>query len=200
MASDRKQVVCREMCFYCFDVLERHLNNAPAPKKPSFPNDPYPLFVTWRIGSEERLRGCIGTFEGINLHQGLREYAITSATKDTRFSPISKNELKDLQVSVSLLTNFESASGYLDWTIGLHGIRIEFLSDNGSRRSATYLPEVASEAGWNKVETIDSLLRKGGFRGSITEAVRESISLTRYQSEKLTVNYEDYQLWRSQQV
>ena len=36
-----------------------------------------PLFVTWKLGQEQRLRGCIGTFNAINLHSGLREYAIT---------------------------------------------------------------------------------------------------------------------------
>lgn len=36
-----------------------------------------PLFVTWKIGKDKRLRGCIGTFSAMNLHAGLKEYAIT---------------------------------------------------------------------------------------------------------------------------
>ena len=52
---------------------------------------------------------------------------------------------------------------------------------------ATYLPEVALEQGWTKIEAIDSLLRKGGFVGKITEDVRRKIVLTRYQSSKHTV-------------
>ena len=36
-----------------------------------------PLFVTWRIGKEKKLRGCIGTFNEMLLHHGLREYAVT---------------------------------------------------------------------------------------------------------------------------
>ena len=36
-----------------------------------------PLFVTWKIGGERRLRGCIGTFTAMSLHSGLREYAVT---------------------------------------------------------------------------------------------------------------------------
>lgn len=35
----------------------------------------------------------------------------------------------------------------MDWTLGVHGIRIEFLTERGSRRSATYLPQVAPEQG-----------------------------------------------------
>ena len=36
-----------------------------------------PLFVTWTIGKDMRLRGCIGTFNAMQLHAGLREYATT---------------------------------------------------------------------------------------------------------------------------
>ena len=36
-----------------------------------------PLFVTWKIGRDRHLRGCIGTFAAVHLHSGLAEYAIT---------------------------------------------------------------------------------------------------------------------------
>ena len=179
-----------EMCYYCFDALVSHLNRADPPRKPSFTNDAFPLFVTWK--SDNQLRGCIGTFEALNLHRGLRDYAIQSATEDSRFSPITSNELPNLNVSVSILTQFEEANDYLDWEIGVHGIKIEFTTERGSKRSATFLPEVASEHGWDQLKTIDSLLRKGGFRGTITEDVRRSIRLTRYQSEKVKASWADY--------
>ena len=47
-------------------------------------------------------------------------------------------------------------------------------------------------AGWNHIQTIDSLLHKGGFKGSVTPDVRRSLKLTRYQSEKVTVSYQEY--------
>lgn len=83
----------------------------------------------------------------MHLHSGLREYAITSALKDSRFSPITVDEFPRLTVSVSILQGFEEANGYLDWTLGVHGIRIEFLSERGMKRTATYLPQVATEQG-----------------------------------------------------
>lgn len=46
--------------------------------------------------------------------------------------------------------------------------------------------------GWDKIETIDSLLRKGGYRGHITPDVRESIKLTRYQSSETHLPYDEY--------
>lgn len=83
----------------------------------------------------------------MHLHSGLREYALTSALKDSRFAPISRDELPKLTVSVSILQNFEEANGHLDWTLGVHGIRIEFINERGCKRTATYLPQVATEQG-----------------------------------------------------
>jgi len=134
----------------------------------------------------------------MNLHIGLREYAMTSAFKDSRFSPITKDELQKLHVSVSILRHFEDGMNYIDWEIGIHGIRIEFQTEKGSKRTATYLPEVAPEQGWDHIQTIDSLLRKGGFKGLISSETRRSIRLTRYQSEKVTVSHQEYKdYWRN---
>lgn len=46
--------------------------------------------------------------------------------------------------------------------------------------------------GWDVTQTIDSLLRKGGFRGLVTPEIRKNIKLTRYRSEKVSVSYQDY--------
>jgi MEMO1 family protein len=53
------------------------------------------------------LRGCIGTFEPQrpNIAQEVITNAISSAVHDPRFSPISEQELKDLDYSVDVLTN-----------------------------------------------------------------------------------------------
>ncbi|XP_071860882.1 AMMECR1-like protein isoform X2 [Bombus fervidus] len=151
-----------------------------------------PLFVTWTTGKDRRLRGCIGTFNAMHLHAGLREYATISAFKDSRFNPITLEELPRLHVSVSILRHFEDGADYLDWIIGVHGIRIEFHNEKGNKRTATYLPDVAIEQGWSQIETIDSLLHKGGYKGLVTPDIRRSLKLTRYQSEKVTVSYQDY--------
>lgn len=196
-ANQVPKVICAEMCYYCFDSLAALFSDTQV-SKPSFTNDPYPLFVTWTATRDHDLRGCIGTFSPLNLHKGLRDYAIQSATKDSRFSPITRSEFPNLSVAVSLLTNFEPAKDYLDWQVGVHGVRIEFSSvSGGQKRSATFLPEVAPEQGWDKVETIDKLIRKGGHRGQIDEEFRLSISMTRYQSEKLKVSYSDYIAWKT---
>ena len=136
--------------------------------------------------------GCIGTFNEMQLHQGLREYAVTSAMKDSRFSPVSREEFPSLHVSVSILCHFEDGADYTKWDLGTHGIRIEFHNERGSKKTATFLPEVPTAQGWDKTQTTNSLLRKGGFKGSVTPDVRRSIRLVRYQSEMISVTYADY--------
>lgn len=78
----------------------------------------------------------------------------------------------------------------MDWTIGKHGIWIEFLL-NGRKTTATYLPEVIPDQGWNKREALESLLHKGGAR-SITDDLFSTIRLTRYQSSKAYCTHEEY--------
>ncbi|CAF4846315.1 unnamed protein product [Pieris macdunnoughi] len=187
-----ESVAIPDMCYFCFDVLYSQLHSMDPPQTPDFTNEAFPLFVTWKIGKEHRLRGCIGTFNAMHLHSGLREYAITSAFKDSRFSPITRDEVPRLTVSVSILQHFEEAEHYLDWKLGKHGIRIEFVNERGSKRTATYLPQVATEQGWDQIQTIDSLLRKGGYKAAITADMRRSIKLTRYQSEEISASYNDY--------
>ncbi|KAK8964697.1 hypothetical protein KSP40_PGU014881 [Platanthera guangdongensis] len=45
---------------------------------------------------------------------------------------------------------------------------------------------------WTKMEAIDSLMRKAGYNGVITEALRKRLRITRYQSSLYTMHYSDY--------
>ncbi|KAG4997131.1 hypothetical protein AAZX31_10G116600 [Glycine max] len=185
----------KEMVVHCFDTLLAHYNSTEAPP-PAFDQAQHPLFVTWKKvvnGGDPRLRGCIGTLEARSLINGLKDYALTSALRDRRFPPIQVNELPLLECTVSLLTDYETANHYLDWEIEKHGIIIEF-SDPvyNTRCSATYLPEVAANEGWTKTEAVDSLIRKAGYNGPITDELRMQIQLTRYQSTLFTMHYSEY--------
>jgi len=186
----------QEMCVYCFDSLIAHFDKNKGPPTPQFPNASYPLFVTWhkaaRKSSEPQLRGCIGTFKAKRIHDGLNEYALTSALNDRRFSPVTFSEIPQLHCSVSLLTDFEEVSSVWDWEINQHGIWIDFVDPAGVSRNGTYLPEVAGEQGWTKEEALESLVRKAGYKGALTQALISSIKMTRYQSSKHTLTYQEY--------
>ena len=123
-------------CLYCFDVLASHLHQTQSPDPP-FPTDAsFPLFVTWNKRNQHGqhdLRGCIGCLSPLPI-TSLKDYALTSALNDRRFAPIDARELPQLQCTVSLLTNFELASGLYDWEIGLHGVQIDYADPMGQVR------------------------------------------------------------------
>ena len=89
-------------------MLENVLNKGK--EMPPFPADlpsvEVPIFVTFHINDDE-LRGCIGTFSPGPIATQLQRFTIQAAFKDSRFNPISKAELNDLDVGVSLLVKFE---------------------------------------------------------------------------------------------
>ncbi|CAD6198205.1 unnamed protein product [Caenorhabditis auriculariae] len=185
-------IATADMTVFCFDVIESKLSGRKDPPAPSsIPPVKLPLFVTWKVGSHNTLRGCIGTFSELNLQEGLRDYAKVSAFEDHRFKPIRKDEVSSLSCGVSLLINFEPALDYRDWTIGTHGVRIHF-SDGRSQLSAVFLPEVAAEQGWNHLETIDALIAKAGHRGKVDENLRMSLRVVRFQSSKFVMSYAEY--------
>nr|XP_051197472.1 uncharacterized protein At2g38710-like [Lolium perenne] len=48
------------------------------------------------------------------------------------------------------------------------------------------------QQGWTILKTIDSLTRKAGYNGTITESLRSKIRVTRYQSTLYTMHYGEY--------
>jgi AmmeMemoRadiSam system protein A len=70
------------------------------------------VFVTLR-DSDGELRGCIGHLEPnyATLSQEVASCAVSSATRDTRFAPVTKDELFDLRIELSVLSPTEPVSG-----------------------------------------------------------------------------------------
>ncbi len=95
--------------------------------------------------------------------------------------------------TVSLLCCFERAASWLDWTIGQHGLIVEF-ADPGDlcKRNATFLPEIAEQEGWSQQHTIDALISKSGFGGAITSQLRESLKVIRYESTLASLTHDQY--------
>jgi len=181
-----------EMVCYCYDLIVCHFQNAECPN-PRWPRGEFPLFVTWEKQSPEGLvlRGCIGTLSPCPLDV-LKTYTFNSALHDDRFTPIVEQELPQLQCSVSLLVNYESCRDVNDWLVGQHGLVLDFTDSEGEKYSATYLPEIAVQQGWNQQETIESLIQKSGYTGRITPQLLASVSMTRYQSSRCTLSYFEY--------
>lgn len=118
MSGLRPEQATSEHCYYVFAVLDAHLTGKSVPE-PQFPDVSTALFVTWNkhgTFGESRLRGCIGTLSPRMVHSGLRDYALTSALRDTRFSPISAKELPQLSCKVCGTTRVQHLHGR-HWTL-----------------------------------------------------------------------------------
>jgi AmmeMemoRadiSam system protein B/AmmeMemoRadiSam system protein A len=114
-------------------------------------------FVTLR--KHGRLRGCIGRLEPEGaLLRLVAILALDTAFRDPRFAPVTAGELKDLEVEVSVLSPMKTASGPDAIVPGRDGVVLR-LGD----RSAVFLPQVATEEGWSRIELLDNLARKAGL-------------------------------------
>jgi AmmeMemoRadiSam system protein B/AmmeMemoRadiSam system protein A len=110
-------------------------------------------FVTLRKNGE--LRGCIGHFEADNsLYSIVQQMAVASSTQDHRFSPVTSSELKDLDLEISVLTPMKKISSVSEIVLGRDGI---YISKGG--RGGTFLPQVATETGWNLEEFLGHCAR-----------------------------------------
>lgn len=189
---DASDLDLKQLCVYAFDNIIAKLNNKNKPVIPvKFNSLEFPLFVTWTMGKNKDLRGCIGTFASEKLAANLDNYSLIAAFEDSRFPPIELKEVPKLNCGISLLANFEDAKDAFDWEVGKHGIQIEFHDERGSYYRGTFLPEVSSDRNWDKETTLNHLIKKAGYYGDLNDVVKD-IKLRRYQSIKIFMSYDDY--------
>ena len=145
-------------------TLESYLSNG---KIPDF-NVTEPIlsevrgaFVTLKKRGE--LRGCIGNIIGTKpLHMTVRDMAIESATGDPRFPKVTKEELKDIEIEISVLSPLKKVSSEQEIILGKHGVIVK-----RGFRQGVFLPQVATETGWTKEEFLSYLCtHKAGLNSS----------------------------------
>jgi AmmeMemoRadiSam system protein A len=114
-------------------------------------------FVT--ITKKGSLRGCIGHIKGVKpLYKSVEEMAAAAAFQDPRFPPVTKKELKDLDIEISVLTPFEQISDVSEIEVGKHGLYIE-----RGFYSGLLLPQVATEYNWDRDTFLEHTCRKAGL-------------------------------------
>lgn len=127
-------------------------------------------FVTYTMHGE--LRGCIGSLSAeVPLYQDVMTRAVDAAN-DPRFPPMSKKELPFVHIEISVLSPMQQIAGIDEFVVGHHGIVME-----QRRRRAVFLPQVASEQGWNKEQTLQHLSRKAGLASNAWQA-KETVFYT----------------------
>ncbi|MDP3789514.1 MAG: AmmeMemoRadiSam system protein B [Candidatus Omnitrophota bacterium] len=108
-------------------------------------------FVTLHKNGE--LRGCIGNIIGKGpLYLTVRNMAIESATGDPRFSKVKPEEMKDIDIEISVLSELDKIKNADEIELGVHGVLIRKGFNSG-----VFLPQVAMETGWSKEEFLSCL-------------------------------------------
>jgi len=112
------------------------------------------VFVTLKKGGH--LRGCIGfPYATSYLYKNVAEAARAAAIEDPRFLLVTKEELKNIKIEISVLTKPEKVTSVRDITIGKDGLMCKFMSASG-----LLLPQVAREFALNKIEFLEALCDK----------------------------------------
>lgn len=133
------------------------------------------VFVT--IKRHGSLRGCLGTLENRRGLAGeVARCAADSAAEDPRFPPVSRDELGDLRLELSVLGPLEPIEASPDaFTIGVHGLIVE----QGGRRGLL-LPQVAVEWGWTPEQFLSQTCVKAGLP---PDAWRKGAQVFRFDAE-----------------
>ena len=114
-------------------------------------------FVTLYLHGQ--LRGCIGHMaEDRPLVQNVGAMALAAATEDPRFPPLEPAELKDVEIEISVLTPLERVAGPEAVVVGRDGVQIR-----KDGRTAVFLPQVATEQGWDRDALLENLCLKAGL-------------------------------------
>ena len=106
-----------------------------------------------------RLRGCIGNLTGYErVVDQVARLAYEAAFRDPRFDGVTKEELADLHIEISLLTEAKPIPSYRDIRYGIDGIILM-----NTHHRAVFLPHVGQEQGWDLETTLKHLSRKAGL-------------------------------------
>ena len=135
------------------------------------------VFVS--LHKKGKLRGCIGTFLPTtpNIAYEIIENAISAATKDPRFPPVKKEELKDIDISVDVLSEPEPVSSLEELDPKKYGVIVQ----RGWQRGLL-LPDL--EGVDTVEEQIEIAMQKAGlFNVPLEEVKIQKFTVERYREK-----------------
>ncbi len=108
-------------------------------------------FVT--LNKHGELRGCIGNLIGKGpLYLTVRDMAVEAAVSDPRFSPVTLEEFKNIEIEISVLSPMQRIDNPDKIRLGIDGVLVRKGFNSG-----VFLPQVATETGWSKDEFLSNL-------------------------------------------
>ncbi|MBU1131383.1 AmmeMemoRadiSam system protein B [Patescibacteria group bacterium] len=137
------------------------------------------VFVT--LEKNKQLRGCIGYIEPVkSIYQSVIDNAISAAVNDHRFQPVTKDELNDIEIEISVLSVPQLlAVPALDRLTALRPLTDGVVLREG-QRSSTYLPQVWEDLK-DPEDFLQSLCQKGGWPSTCWKD--DEVQLYTYQAD-----------------
>jgi len=140
------------------DSIESALEHREISLEPPSPHLAEPRGAFTTIYVRGQLHGCVGyVFPVYALYRTVAETARSAAFEDTRFWPITAEEIPALEVSLSILSPLQAIQPE-SVEIGRHGLLI---SQHGHR--GLLLPQVPAEHAWDRVTFLEQTCRKAGL-------------------------------------
>ncbi len=131
-------------------------NNLPPPESELL-KQKLGAFVT--LKRQGNLRGCIGWLVGTEpLYLTVARMALSAAFKDPRFAPLQEQELKDLEIEISIMGPITLCPDPELIQIGRHGL----IMRRGNRQGLL-LPQVPQEWGWDRQTFLAQTCVKAGL-------------------------------------
>lgn len=123
------------------------------------------VFVTLNTYPSKQLRGCIGYPEPVMaLGKAIKDVAVSAATRDPRFPPVTLDEMDSIVIDVTLLTPPEDID-YQDEEDLIRKVKIgrDGLIAKRSFHSGLLLPQVPMEYNWSVEEFLSHTCMKAGL-------------------------------------
>jgi AmmeMemoRadiSam system protein A len=115
------------------------------------------VFVSLHLN--EGLRGCIGYLDAIQpLPEAIRETARAAALRDPRFEALREDELREVDIEISVLSPLEKISSPTDIATGRDGLMVRH-----GKLQGVLLPQVAERAGLDALSFLEHTCLKAGL-------------------------------------
>ncbi|UCF89437.1 MAG: AmmeMemoRadiSam system protein A [bacterium] len=156
-------------------AIVSHLSGDPPPST-EIPGDPAGAagaFVSLKKAGQ--LRGCIGTISPVqpDVAREVLENAVSAATKDPRFPPVTLDEVDDITISVDVLGAPEPVSGLEELDPQRYGVIVKC-----GLRKGLLLPDLPG------ITTAEEQVRIARLKAGI--GTEEVVELFRFEVERYT--------------
>jgi AmmeMemoRadiSam system protein B/AmmeMemoRadiSam system protein A len=136
--------------------------------------EPSGAFVTLKLHGQ--VRGCIGTLWASEpLGETVQRMAVAAASRDSRFTPVTGEELSQIDIEISVLSPMRYIRDVGEIEVGRDGIYI-----TQGPQSGVLLPQVATEQGWDRDEFLRQVCYKAGLP---SEAWQQGAMLYRFEAQ-----------------